>query len=87
MQGPQSADSEAEDEEVAEAGFGGRDSTEGCVMTEFATEGCPGLEGGGTGISSLGDKSGVCGLQRNAEISVEAIPGRRVCRCQGRGNG
>lgn len=56
-------------------------------MTEFFTESCPGLEGGVMGGSSFGDKRGVGGLQRSAEVSMEAIAGCRVCRCQGRGNG
>jgi hypothetical protein len=85
--GPGAADTEAKDKEVAQAGLGVRDVTEGRVMTEGLAEGDPGLEGGETGSASLGDKSGVCGLQRRAEIRTEAISGRRVCRCQGAASG
>jgi hypothetical protein len=72
---------------MAEAGFGVREVTEGWVKTEGSAVLSPSLEGGEAGSSSFGDESGVCGLQRSAEISVEAILGRRVCSCQGRASG
>ena len=85
--GAGATDAQAEDQEVAQAGLRVSDATEGCIMTEGCTEAGPGLEDGRSCCSSLGDNSGVCGLQRSAEISVEAISGRRVCRSHGCGSG
>jgi hypothetical protein len=85
--GPGATDAEAKHEDVAQAGLRVVDVTEGWVKTEGPTEGDPGLEGGEAGVASLGDNSGVCGLQRSAEISVEAISGRRVCITHGEGRG
>ena len=81
--GPGAPVAEPEDKEVAEAGFGAGDVGEGRLMTEGLAVGDPRLESGEAGSASRGDKSGVCGLQRSAEISVEAISGRRVCSDHG----
>ena len=85
--GAGAADTETKDEDVAETGLKVRDVTEGWLMTEGCAVRDPRLEGGETGSSSFGDKRGVCGLQRSAEIRVEAIAGRRVCCRHGRACG
>ena len=61
--------SHSKDKEVAQLGFKQRDITEGWVLSEVLAESCPGVEDDISGSSSFGDKSGVCGLQRKAEIS------------------
>lgn len=81
--GPGASVAEAEDKEVAGAG----DVGEGRLMTEGLAVGDPSRESGEAGSASRGDRSGVCGLQRSAEISVEAISGRRVCSDHGAGSG
>lgn len=75
------------DEEEAEAGFLAGDVTQGGIMAVFGAEIDPGLEDGALGAARLGDNRGVCGLQRSAEISCEAISGRRGCCVQDGGCG
>jgi hypothetical protein len=78
---------EAEDEQEAEPSFEAWDVRQGGLLVVTAAEGGPGGEGVVLGSASLGDDRGVCGLQRSAEISREAISGRSVCGCQDSGCG
>jgi hypothetical protein len=84
-----SAQPDCVDQEVAELGFCVPDITEGAglVFPVFDAEVAPVLEVGQASGSSLGDESGVCGLQSKAEISLEAISGRSVRAVQGCCNG
>jgi hypothetical protein len=76
--GNAAAEAQPIDQEEAEACLVVWDSTEGRGVVVFLAEGDPPLEGTDLGKSSLGHNSGVCGLQRSAEIRAEAILG---CRC------
>ena len=78
---------EAEDKEVAQPCFEQRDSAEGWMVSEFFAEAGPGAKDFVSGCSSFGDKSGVSGVQRSAEISCEFISGRSERCCQGSGSG
>jgi hypothetical protein len=75
------------DKDVAKAGFHVGESTEGGGVPIAGAEVSPVVEDGCSGRARFGDKSCVGGLQRSAEIKFEVISGRRMCRCQGRGNG
>jgi hypothetical protein len=71
------AEAQPIDQEEAEAGLVVLDSTEEWGVVVFLAEGNPPLEVIDSGMSSLGHNSGVCGLQRSAEIRAEAVLGRR----------
>ena len=85
--GNAASESGPEHEEVAESAFGVGDVTQARVLAEIGAEGGPVLEDADPALASFGDKSGVRGLQRSAEISSEAISGRRACCFQGVCNG
>jgi hypothetical protein len=76
-----------EDEHEAEAGFKALDVTQGGIFAVFLAEDGPILEDATLAVSGLGNSSGVCGLQRRAEVSSKAISGRRVCCVQEGGRG
>ena len=71
---------QTKDEEIAQAGFLQWDVAEGRMVTKFAAELGPAFEGVVSLGLSLVDKSGVCCLQRSAEVRSEAIAGLS-CRC------
>lgn len=75
------------DEDETEAGFEARDVTQGGVRAVLGAEERPVIEDDALAASCLGDNRGVCGLQRSAEISSEAISGRRGCGVQDGGCG
>lgn len=75
--GKSAAVAESVDEEEAEAGLMSRDVTQGGVLAVGLAEEGPIGEDVALVVASLGDNSGVCGLQRSAEVSSEAISGRR----------
>ena len=81
------APAHGEDKDEAESVFLAWDVTQGRILAVFGAEGDPSLEDGALGATRLGDNSGVCGLQRSAEISSEAISGRRCCCVQDGGSG
>jgi hypothetical protein len=81
------ADAEAKDEEVAESGFGRLDVAEARLAVMLGAEVRPVVEDSLASGASFGHESGVCDLQRSAEISNEAISGRSVCGFQVSGSG
>lgn len=78
---------QAKDEEVAEPCFKEWDITEGWGSSVGPAEVFPLVKDGEAPGASLGAKSGVSGVQRKAEISCEAISGRRGSCFQGFGSG
>jgi hypothetical protein len=85
--GDASAAAEPVDKDEAEAGFEARDVTQGGVRAVLGAEGGPVVEDDALATACLGDNRGVCGLQRSAEISSEAISGRRGSGVQDGGCG
>ena len=79
--------SDGEDKEVAQPSFLQWDITEGWRAPVFSAELGPALEDVAAAAASLGDESCFCGVQRRAEISKEAISGRKGSWRQGCGSG